>query len=378
VQDIVGKPPEWFHYDQDAQIRFKSRENPFDGDPFIAKKYLVARQGASYHNPYGFADLSMCFWPTLFKRNGLKFWVTFTEKFGMPWVIGKQPRGTDKATQNQLLDQLEAMVQDAIAVIPDDASVDTLKTDRQASADIYDKLLMYCRSEIAVALLGQNQSTEATANLASAQAAQEVLGDIRDGDARIIESTFNELFRWITDLNDGEFSTAPKFELYEESEVSKDTAERDKTLVDAGVKFTPAYWQRVYNLSDKDIDTTPAPAPVMAPAAQPNARPNATQTASGAAPITTPATAFAEPNAQATQDTLTADLARAGDRVLSDWMLKIQGIVNLAESPEDLSAKLLDAWGDLPTEKLQEVMALAFACADLIGRFDVAKSAPNA
>jgi phage gp29-like protein len=293
------------------------------------------------------------------------------------------------------------MVQDAIAVIPDDASVDTLKTDRQASADIYDKLLMYCRSEIAIALLGQNQSTEATANLASAQAAQEVLGDIRDGDARIIESTFNEIFRWLTDLNEGEFSTAPKFELYEESEVSKDTAERDKTLVDAGVKFTPAYWQRVYNLSDKDIDTTPAPAPIAAPAlpaAQPNTQPNtAAQAASGAAPITTPAPAFAEPattagfsideklkrlndrrNGPSSEDDLAANLARAGDRVLSDWMAKIEGIVNLAESPDDLRDKLLEAWGDLPTEKLQEVMALAFACADLMGRFDVAKSAPNA
>jgi hypothetical protein len=227
---------------------------------------------------------------------------------------------------------------------------------------------MYCRSEIAVALLGQNQSTEATANLASAQAAQEVLGDIRDGDARIIESTFNELFRWITDLNDGEFSTAPKFELYEESEVSKDTAERDKTLVDAGVKFTPAYWQRVYNLSDKDIDTTPAPAPAFAE------------------PATTAGFSIDEKlkrlndrrNGPSSEDNLAANLARAGDRVLSDWMVKIQGIVNLAESPDDLRDKLLDAWGDLPTEKLQEVMALAFACADLMGRFDVAKSAPNA
>jgi phage gp29-like protein len=82
--EVIGKPGEWFIFDQDAQLRFRGRENPLKGEELPPRKFLLARQEASYMNPYGFADLSMCFWPTVFKRGGLKFWVTFVEKYGTP------------------------------------------------------------------------------------------------------------------------------------------------------------------------------------------------------------------------------------------------------------------------------------------------------
>lgn len=373
-ESIIAKPPEWFHFDQDANIRFKSQENAMHGDPFMPYKFIVATQDASYANPYGFADLSMCFWPTLFLRNGLKYWVTFTEKFGMPWVIGKQPRGTDLATQNQLLDQLEAMVQDAIAVVPDDASVDTLKTDRQASADIYDRLLMYCRSEIAVALLGQNQTTEASATLASSTAGQTVISDIRDSDARIVESAFNQLFKWMTELNESKTAASPKFELYEEEEVSLEIAQRDKTLTEAGVKFTNAYWMRRYNLEDADIDTSEpalAATQTLVPQSIPSVKP--TVTAAQPAQNTEPSANFAE--AQSSTEILNQQLNTASDKVLENWMQKIKSTVDLAESKEDLANKLVNLYGQLPLNQLTEIMTLAFAAADLSGRFSVQNEA---
>lgn len=258
--DVVAKPAHWFGFDSDAQLRFKTREQPLHGELQLPRKFLVPTQEASYANPYGFADLSMCFWPTVFKRGGLKFWVTFTEKFGTPWVVAKTPRNTPGPENDRLLGQLEGMVQDAVAVIPDDASVDIVESGgKGASADLYERLLMFCRSEIAIALLGQNQSTEASANRASATAGLEVAKALRDGDARLCEATINQLLRWIVDVNEGEGAPAPTFELYEQEEVDEVQAKRDKTLSESGVRFTPAYWMRVYNLQDGDIETTPAP-----------------------------------------------------------------------------------------------------------------------
>lgn len=260
-QEVLAKPVQWFHFDSDAQLRFKSREHPLYGEELAARKFLVPAQEASYANPYGFADLSMCFWPTVFKRGGLKFWVTFTEKFGTPWVVGKTPRGTPGPEQNKLLDQLEAMVQDAVAVVPDDASVEIIEAGgKGTSADLYERLLMFCRSEIAIALLGQNQSTEASANRASATAGLEVAKDLRDGDARLCEATINQLLRWVVDSNDGVGAPAPKFELFEQEEVNEVQARRDKLLTEAGVTFTPAYWQRVYGLEAGDMAPPAAPA----------------------------------------------------------------------------------------------------------------------
>jgi len=287
---VEAKPAQWFHFDAEAQLRFKSREAPFDGELLPARKFLVPAQDASYANPYGFADLSMCFWPTVFKRGGLKFWVTFTEKFGTPWLVGKVPRSTGKKEQDALLDQLEAMVQDAVAVIPDDASVNVVESSgRTASAELYERLLMFCRSEISIALLGQNQTTESNSNRASATAGLQVTEDLRDADARLVEATVNQLLRWVVDLNEGEAASAPTFELYEQEEVDKLQAERDEILVKAGAKLTPAYFKRTYDLEDGDLDETPPPEPPppAAPAAGPAVVPapeGEAQFAEGAAP----------------------------------------------------------------------------------------------
>lgn len=257
---VIAKPVHWFGFDSDAQLRFKTREQPLLGELQPPRKFLVTTQEASYANPYGFADLSMCFWPTVFKRGGLKFWVTFTEKFGTPWVVAKTPRNTPGPENDNLLGQLEAMIQDAVAVIPDDSSVEIVESGgKGASADLYERLLMFCRSEISIALLGQNQSTEASSTHASATAGLEVSKEIRDGDARLCEESFNQLLRWIVDVNEGQGAPAPTFELFEQEEVNEVQAKRDKTLSESGVRFTPAYWKRVYNLQDGDIETTPAP-----------------------------------------------------------------------------------------------------------------------
>ncbi len=266
--EVIAKPLHWFGFDSDAQLRFKTREQPVYGELQPPRKFFVTAQEASYDNPYGFADLSMCFWPTVFKRGGLKFWVTFTEKFGTPWVVGKTPRNTPGPENDKLLGQLEAMVQDAVAVIPDDASVEIVESGgKGASADLYERLLMFCRSEVSIALLGQNQSTEASSTHASATAGLEVAKEIRDGDARLCEESFNQLLRWIVDVNEGDGAPAPTFELFEQEEVNEVQAKRDKTLSESGVRFTSAYWKRVYNLQDGDVDTTPAPASLPNPAA---------------------------------------------------------------------------------------------------------------
>ncbi|TXT39220.1 MAG: hypothetical protein FD135_2370 [Comamonadaceae bacterium] len=360
--EVIAKPVHWFGFDSDAQLRFKTREQPLYGELQPARKFLVTAQEASYDNPYGFADLSMCFWPTVFKRGGLKFWVTFTEKFGTPWVVGKTPRNTPGPENDKLLDQLEAMVQDAVAVIPDDASVDIVEAGgKGGSADLYERLLMFCRSEISIALLGQNQSTEASSTHASATAGLEVAKEIRDGDARLCEESFNQLLRWIVDVNEGEGAPAPTFELFEQEEVNEVQAKRDKTLSESGVRFTPAYWKRVYNLQDGDIETAPAPSALSNTATADQA-----SFAEPRTPANTPAKGWPK------SDEVNATLANAGDVVLAEWMAHIAKLVNTSDTPAALRDALLLAYGDLPTEQLTEVMALAFAAAELAGMVDAA------
>ena len=250
---VLAKPAEWFCFDDNNQLRFRTKEQPHEGILLPEGKFILFSQDASYDNPYGIGDLSRCFWPVQFKRGGFKFWITFCERYGMPWLVGRHPRGTSVAETDQMLERLENMVQDAIAVIPDDASIDIVEaTGKANTSDVYEKLLYYCRSEIAIALLGQNQTTESSANLASAKAGMEVAKDISDADARMVANGINQLIDWMVYYNFGEVER-PTFELIEPNQIEMERAARDKILHDAGVKLSADYYKRYYGFDDADF-----------------------------------------------------------------------------------------------------------------------------
>ena len=351
----LAKPQEWFHFDPEGQMRFKSREQPMFGEALQPRKFLLPRQDASYANPYGFADLSMCFWPTTFKRGGLKFWVTFAEKFGTPFIVGKQPRGAAKEDAGKLLDQLEEMVQDAVAVIPDDASVEiTQASGKSDAAGAYKELLMFCRSEVSIALLGQNQSTEASSTNASATAGLEVGKDLRDGDARLVETTINQLLRWVTDLNEGEAAPSPRFELFEQEEVSEVQAKRDEALSRAGVVFTPQYWQRAYGLQQGDIELSPKTPAIPAKVGAPN----------------TAQFAEAASNTDAL-DALVDDALGGWQQIMQPQLDLLQTAIDQAvakgETASELIARLPGLLAHMPIDGLANVLATATARARMGG-----------
>lgn len=332
-QDLLGKPAEWFFYDKDNALRFRAKDAGQDGEQCDPRRFIVARQDATYANPYGFPDLSMCFWPATFMKGGLKFWVQFTEKYGSPWVIGKHPRGATDGETELLLNSLEAMVQDAVAAIPDDASVQIIEAAGKAgSAEVYRQLLEYCRSEINVAMLGQNQTTEKDSNHASATAGAEVTKDIRDGDAAIVATALNACIRQVVDINFGSDVVAPLYALWQQEEIDKSLAQRDKALTDSGVKFTNAYWQRTYNLQDGDLQDAPTTND-SAEFAEPNLRPLLDQLALDQAIDSLPA----EVLQQHSEHTLRAVLTQAPSQ-------------HEDQTPEQPLANLLfmaDTWGRL-------------------------------
>ena len=68
-----------------------------------------------------------------------------------------------------------------------------------------------------------------------------------------METTFNQLIEWVIEINFGDVAR-PKFVLFENEESgTRERAERDKMMVDAGAKFTKQYWQRIYGLEDGDL-----------------------------------------------------------------------------------------------------------------------------
>lgn len=351
--EIIGKKPEWFVFDEENQLRFRTKEDWINGELLPEDKFLLTTQEATQDNPYGLGDLSLCFWAATFKKGGFKFWLEFTEKYGSPWLIGKHPRTAQTADKDRLADSLEAMIGTAIAVIPDDSSVEIHEAaGKAASTDAYEKFLNFCKAEINIALLGQNQTTEQESNRASATAGLEVLDSIRSDDQAIIEATFNQLLQWIVKYNFN-VEQLPTFEFYEQEEINTAQVERDTKLHSMGVRFTKEYFQREYGFEDGDI---------------------AVQAEIESAVKNPQVSEFAEPNPQGIHpiaDGIIEQLEIEGESHVDNWLQSIKDQLGQAESLEDFRNQLDSLIPELSFAEYGELLAWGSTVAELAGRQSV-------
>lgn len=339
---IQAKPQNWFLFDTEGSLRFRSKENPIDGEPVPEYKFIIVQHNATYKNPYGEAVLSKCFWPITFKRGGIKFWVIFAEKYGMPYMVGKHPRGTSKEETEKLADLLEQMVQDAVAVIPDDSSVEIMEAGgKSSSSQIYRDLIDYCNSEIAIAILGQNLSTEVKeGSYAAAQSHMYVRKDLIDTDKKMIEKTFNALIKWIYKLNfaDGDM---PQFTMYEEEDVDKDLAERDEKLTNSmqksGLRLSKRYYQKAYGLEDEDIE---ADTDENVPA----------EFAEKSSPF---------PDQQAVDEAVEALTPEELQKQMEGVLKPIIDLINQGDDYNSVMEKLIETFPDMNTDELEKMLARA-------------------
>ncbi len=252
--ELKSKPPEWFCFDDENQLKFRTKEHYY-GEELPTKKFLCPQSNPSYENPYGERTLSRVFWPATFKKGGMKFWVIFTEKYGIPHLVGKHPRGASKEETDNLADLLEDMVQDAVAVIPDDSSVEIQEANKSSSAEVFEKLIDKMNAEISKAILGQTLTTEIGANgsYAASNTHFAVRQDIIDSDKKLVEKTINQLIQWICDINFAN-QDVPIFEMYQEEDVDLTLAQRDKIISECGVKFTKEYFIKTFGYEDEDFE----------------------------------------------------------------------------------------------------------------------------
>lgn len=403
-QAVQGKPPEWFCFDSNNQLRFKARDAGTAGELLPPRKFLLARQDATYLNPYGLADLSLVFWPYTFRR-AAKFWVSWLERYGGDFLIGKLPRSASASEYQNLTARLEAMIQDSVAAIPDDGSVEVLASaNKGGSSDAHERFLLYWRGEIGIALLGTNQSTEQTSTLASATAALDVADDIRDADARMAEAVVNQLIRWTCAVNWPGVSP-PVWELREQEAIDTDRPTRDKILVEAGAKLTRAYWLRTYDLEEGDLapEVDPTQAPPLSPtppppggrgkmadgdgadaeAAAEEAEEDATDDTPALAATLSPSppvgegrgegwpTASAPIDGQAlVDDELARDASAAQQAAMDRLLAPILTALADGLTPEEIMARMDEWYGQLDDGLLQELLTRGLAAADAIGRLE--------
>jgi len=227
-QEIPDRPNRRFVFGEQNELRILTREAPFDGVEAPELKMLVARHFGTWDNPYGERVLSRCLWPVFFKNGGWKAWLIFVEKFGMPWPHGKLPPGAPDEDYTRLAEQLSKMVLDGVLVTSTTSDVELLEAaGKSASADLYERLVNFCNTEISKCILGQTLTTELPSSggsYAASQTHNEVRKDLVAADKRLVSRTLGELCRWITHLNIPA-AQAPAVTFFEESTVPTEWAE---------------------------------------------------------------------------------------------------------------------------------------------------------
>lgn len=254
---LVGLPQKWFEYNYNNELVFLSKSNNYTGIKVPENKFIVSRSHPTYANPYGIGAYSACFWPVTFRKNGLKFWTVFLEKYGIPFLVGKSPEGEQENRIFEIADMLESMVQDAIAVVPKDYDIEIKESAQSAGKNdsIHKTYLDFMNLEIAMAIIGTNLTTEVQGgSFAASQSHMEVRKDIIESDQRIVEQTFNELIKTTHSFNFNS-KIPPKFNLFSEEKVETTRSERDRNIqgADKRFRFTEIYYKKHYNLSDEDF-----------------------------------------------------------------------------------------------------------------------------
>lgn len=387
ITNIVGKPPEWFHFDDQNRLRLRKKGNIVDGiladHKSMPYKFILPRHKASYKNPYGKAALSLCFWPVAFKKGGLKFWLKMIEKYGIPYLVGKQPRGAGDDATDTLLDMLENMVQDAVAVIPDDSSVEILEAGgKGASGDLFEKHVRYHDGSIAKSILGQTLTSSSgdsgSGSYALGSVHLEVMGKVVEGTSKLVKKVYDQAFQWLTEVNQGVNAPSPKLKWIADEDVQKDRAERDKSLKETGVRFTKKYFGKRYNLDEDEFDL-----------AEEENNPPATGFSQskiktcGCGCQGDPVAHFQNEVIEEFPDQAAIDagsddssgqkneLQREADRV----MKPVVDLIKESESYEEVLEKLAALYPELDAERLEERLARALFVSEVYGRLQAEEEA---
>ena len=360
---LLDRPNRRFIYGLENELRLLTRDNMIEGIPVDNYKFLVSRHMPSFDNPYGVALLSACFWPHTFKHNGFRFFVKFCEKYGIPWAIGKYPAGTGQAQIDELADGLAAMVEDAIAAIPDAGQVELLEAGSAGSQLPQERLIQICNSEMSKAINSQTLATEINGQGSRAAAETHRGREQNNGDAdcKLVESTMCQMWIWTTELN---FAGAapPKFEFYDEAEARKDWVEVFSVARDfMGIPESFAHQQmQIPQAKDGEAVLPKSTAPA---APKP------------AAPMTFSRVDFSAGADPSPVSDYSQQLAVIGDPLVSQWIdilrKKLDDAIARGDSLADFQAELIKSYGDLPTDELVTMMELAFSTADLKGIVDV-------
>lgn len=179
-------------------------------------------------------------WMSVMHSLPLKDALSFTERYGMPFVIAKVDGTTGESERRKLIRLIRNFGPNGGGVISRSAELELVSSNDNTGM-VYFRLLSYIAGGIAKLLLGQTASSGDSSGLSKGDAQSQVRQDIMEADGRRLDATLEgQLSRLWTTFNFGPDVPAPK--IHHETESPEDDAADATvlaTLYSAGFEADP-------------------------------------------------------------------------------------------------------------------------------------------
>lgn len=250
IEQIKVRDRARFAFDIDGGLHLLKSDLQYHKMP--DRKFWAVSTGADHSdNPYGVGLAHYLYWLTFFKRNDIKFWLIFLEKFGQPTAKGVLPTGkeNDKNTRNMLLAALRSIATETAVLIPEGAEISLLEAARSGAAD-YEAMKNAMDSAIAKVVLSQTMTTDN----GSSRSQSETHADVRDmvvaSDADLLCESLNQtVVKWWFEYNQAAFAGASCPRVFRKTTKDEDLnarAERDTKIITLGYEPTEEYIRETY------------------------------------------------------------------------------------------------------------------------------------
>ena len=248
-EDIVVRHARRFRYNDKLELRLLTPENRMKGESLPLRKFWTVAAGASDDDePYGRGLAEWLYWPTLFKRNGVRFWNNFTDRYSTPTAVGTYRPGTPVGDVDKLLAALQAFATDSGIAIPEGMAIELMQVAQSGSITNFETLCKYMDGAITKVVLSQTMTTDDGSSHSQAKVHADVKLEVVKTDADLLSDSFNDgPARWYTTFNFGEDVASPRVMRDVEEELdTKHQAETDKVLAEIGWVRTEESFRAVY------------------------------------------------------------------------------------------------------------------------------------
>jgi phage gp29-like protein len=245
-KDIKVRDRSRFVFDREHHVYLKVDER-YERMP--DRKFWTVSTGADHDDePYGLGLGHWLYWPVWFKRNDIKFWLVFLEKFGQPTPTAKIPAGKmeDASFRAKALNALRAITTDSAVLLPEGVEVDLLEAARSGAAD-YEGMCKAMDAAIAKIILSQTMTTDNGSSRSQAEVHQGVADKVVKADADLVCESFNNgPVKWWCEWNFPGALPPRVRRITEPPEDLSKRADRDAKIKQLGYEPTEEYVRETY------------------------------------------------------------------------------------------------------------------------------------